>query len=294
MKRSTQYCPNYSATLVANDAHGNYVYRARCKVWTCDYCAQINRNIWQARIINHLAENIEEAWHFVTLTLLGEDHNGLVSSVAIWRKIWDALMKRVRRMAKKAAVKLQYIRVFEPHQDGTLHVHMLINYAPADNKEIKRYNRMKKRYDTVWNSDTLSEHLLELGLGYIYDWQPISAEIKETSDSAEEQAVRISGYITKYLTKTIQSVIVQANKQHKLRLRAVQTSQSWWNFEKTTNEMEFERGVLMIDDYLSAVAQSRENYDLNLRDHIEIEDFYEEQHYPNKFSDLADIADNLE
>ncbi len=294
MKKQLGYCPNYSATLVASDVQGNYVYRARCKMWTCDYCATINRNIWQARIINHIVGNISEAWHFVTLTLLGEDHNGLAESVATWRKIWDALMKRIRRMAKKADVKLQYIRVFEPHKDGTLHVHMLINFAPSDNKQITRYNRVKKRYDTVWNSAALSEHLLDLGLGYIYDWQPINSDIISTSESDEHAAIRIAGYITKYLTKTIQSVIVRANKQHKLRLRAIQTSQNWWDFEKTTSELEFERGVLMIEDYLSAVAQNRENYDLNLRDHIEISDFYDEPHYPNKFSDLADIADDLE
>ena len=120
-----RYCPNFSGILCANDGANNLlVSRARCKQWNCPYCAVINANIWRARIIEHIKNHAKEQWFFVTLTASAMTRS-LSQSAYTLRKAWDKLRKLIHKY--KTVEKLHYVRIFEPHKDGAMHIHMMIN-----------------------------------------------------------------------------------------------------------------------------------------------------------------------
>lgn len=280
-----RYCSRYGAVLVASGDTGNFVYRTRCKMWACPYCAEVNRRNWQARIINHI-KAVGGAWYFVTFTLESKDHQGLVYSLMMWRNVWNAFMQAIRRMTKD---KLHYIRVFEQHKDGTLHVHMLINFAPSDLEKRKFWNKRKKKYDVVWQSQAIDDVLARFGLGRVYTWLYVTPSDAKT---LEEAAVRVSGYVTKYLTKQNVEIIEQVSKHEGLRIRSIQTSQGWWNFEKDFSELEWQVRLLHIYEFEQSEEAGLYSYDINKDEQIEIEDFHEESYYPNKWSDIADRAND--
>lgn len=275
-----KFCPTYGMVLNGEHAeNGNlYVARTRCKQWNCPYCAVVNKNVWMYRIIKHVLNGKVKHWYFWTLTLLGDDHKGLVHSLVIWRDTWDKLMKRIRRDLGK----VQYVRVFETHQDGTLHIHMLCDKTYGD--VVQRGTDENKRH----HSDKLQTHLDSLNLGYIHDIKPIVTSY----GGNEGNAINVASYATKYMTKDLQSDVRQALKAHGFaRVRMIQTSQKWYDDKPDTSDIAWSKGALQYATYRAKPAES-EAIDVTYNEDIEHEDFYEYTHYPNRIVDLLHQAQN--
>lgn len=182
--------------------------RLRCKSWQCSYCAKENRRLWAAHLRKRLPR-VSSNWWFVTLTaheLTRTPENSLENI----RSNIDRLFKRLRRVYEK----LDYVRVYEVHQKGAFHAHLVISglstrvqkhtarngvhyWRPAlaesgkGNLSIRTYFRRTAR---------------SLGMGYMVDVQAVH----------DLQAV--TRYIVKYLTKEAQNFQVKG-------LRRVQTTQ---------------------------------------------------------------------
>lgn len=140
----------------------------RCKQWQCQYCADVNRKMWRASIIdtlNRLGDGENSVWSFITLTSR-KDMRGFEKSEKCLKHGWKKLYDRMRRRYGKQP----YIKVYEMHQDKTLHIHALVRGA------------IEKR----WLKDTS----VAVGMGYMVDCQHIDGH-----------AGYVAAYVTKYMTK---------------------------------------------------------------------------------------------
>lgn len=276
-----RFCPRYSTSLTACDDRGYLIYKARCKQWDCPFCALVNMRIWRARIMGEVERDErmgkDTKWYFWTLTLDGKDHTGL-SSIKVWRKSWQKLMKRIKRNLGK----FRYVRVFEPHKSGTLHVHMLTDRAYEDLK--KKGNHPNCRYE----SGVLSAHLKDLKLGRIHDIK----EIVTSYDSENGRARNVSAYVTKYMTKDIQSDMrFKLKESGNGRVRLIQTSAKWYNQKpENHNNLDWDNRALSITEY-EFLGRGDRARDIAQDRNITIDDFYDHDHYPNQTSDTIDIAD---
>lgn len=165
-----QICKNFRAILKADDMDTGdmLVARTRCKKWTCDYCAERNRRVWRARIINAVTE-VGGHWQFLTVTA-HENWRGETASLRNIRNNIDRLQKRIMRKVRKTDTG-HYVRVLEKHKDNSVHVHYMLQ-GKITNKWLK-------------------DNARECGLGY-------QAKVIDMKHGGGAGA-----YITKYMTKDI-------------------------------------------------------------------------------------------
>lgn len=131
MTKKHKFCPNFAIVLTTQEPKTdvNNLWRARCKDWTCAYCAEMNRKMWRRYLTGKLNTLPLSAlkWSFSTLTLPDYIHEAesefdrLFGSIRFIRLQWDKTMKT----AKREYGKFEYIRVLESHKSGALHVHLL-------------------------------------------------------------------------------------------------------------------------------------------------------------------------
>lgn len=276
------FCPSYSVALTAEN-NGNYkIYKPRCKRWSCKYCAIENRKIWRGRIMSEIESTPAiKTWYFWTLTLVGKDHNGLLHSLDVWREAWHKLRKRIVR----ALGKLRYVRIFEMHKDGTLHIHMLADKTYDDIETIPARGKAKKRHE----SPKLRQQLIKLGLGYIHDIKPITTENIEENGIARN----ISAYAVKYMTKDSMSFARLTIKESGSTLRLISTSHKFYNKNDKDTDDIWLKNPLFKTSYL-AMPPKKTAKDISTDRKVTIDDFHGYDHYPNRTSDLIDIADMLD
>lgn len=288
------YCPNFRASVTTNDDKGNIlIYRPRCKKWDCPYCAVQNAKLWRYRLMLECEKTTQNVWFFWTITLDAPDHkteSPHIHSLQVWRDNWDKLMKRIRRDMKPYSKKIRYVRVFETHKSGVLHVHMLTDIAYNDIKEVQQWNSHTRDFDIVWRSDSLAGHLSELGLGDIHDVRPIITENEVDNGVARN----VSAYVTKYLTKDIQSDVRRLLKDGGMgRVRMIQTSQKFGEVPKFEGEFDWRLGGVhkIVHDALPLGNFAK---DISRDVVVDDSDFYNFDMYPNRDSDNAWVADIIE
>lgn len=275
-----RYCTRINIALKAYESGNVLMYRPRCKQWSCPYCAKVNAEIWQARIMNEIADGGTEQWFFWTLTLDGKDHNGdTIESLLKWREVWDTLMKRIKRDHKK----MRYVRIFETHKDGTLHVHMLTDSGYAD--IVKKHEGDGR---DNYTSETLKKHLTELGLGWRHDIRPL-----ETANTPKG-VKKVAKYVIKYMTKAIQGRVRKLLKDADMsRVRMIQTSQKWFNEKQLDPSLLWSREPLFLSEFENLPKQNTAS-DITRNRTIEKEHFYDSGTYPNRISDTIDASEEYE
>lgn len=195
------FCPNFSGLLLADDGTSKVlVARVRCKQWDCPHCAQLNRAVWKARLI-HGINMIDSDWSFWTITA-HQKMRGYDSSLISLRGAWGKLYHRLKRKFGG----FSYARVYEPHYDGSLHIHVISTITWPDLKTGKRPNGKEFSYSR-WLKDTMPA----CGGGY-----------QTGAKNIDGHAGYVAGYVVKYMTKE-----VSAFKKARGRLRRIQTSQKW-------------------------------------------------------------------
>lgn len=167
-------CENFSGIISADDIERQVTYLAnvRCKMWTCGFCAWKNAAVWRAHIIdtiNRLDDPLRQ-WTFATLTS-HRKMRGPDASLKCIREGWKKLYDRIKRKYGKSR-KVEYIRVWEKHADGSYHCHVIFSC------------HVKKKW--------LKNNAAECGMGYMADVQLITGH-----------AGRVAAYITKYMTKAL-------------------------------------------------------------------------------------------
>ena len=271
-----QYCPNYSVSISALDTEKKtrYVLRTRCKQWDCEYCAPKNMREWRYRIMATIEKRdadivppyAYDQWYLWTLTLSPRYHqNGSTSdSLQQWRKHWNKLMGKLRYNLGK----FMYIRVFETHKSGVLHVHMLANRTFDDIQQIIEYDEEQNK-NIRHNSAKLRAIMLSYGLGTIHDIKPVNT----TNFDDNGNARNVSAYVTKYLTKEIQSSVrSELRKKDFTHVRMIQTSHGWEQITKQS-EYEWQVGRITYAQYDNELREGVQTYDLNYSRVVEAMDF---------------------
>lgn len=101
--------------------------KVRCGMWSCPECAIHNSKKWVGRIIDGCNNLDAKNWYLATIT--ADEKWRKASSLVNIRRNWHKLRKRMSRMAKKQGEKLFYVRVWEHHDDGSYHMHVITNVA---------------------------------------------------------------------------------------------------------------------------------------------------------------------
>lgn len=257
------YCKNFKAILTAIDTSKStrLIVRTRCKMWSCPYCAEKNRNIWRAKIIDHINKNKDLSWSWFTLTSHSKKR-GVKQSLKNLRGAWDTLMKRIKR--KYASIgKIHYCRVFERHKDGSYHLHCIISLHWDSLKIRKSKDKKETSYD-AW----LSKQAKDVKLGYY----------THAANFDGQHAGYIAGYVTKYMTKLSPEFSAELG-----RVRHIQTSQVWSkNDEKNELAWDIKHGYYeknMIDD----INARMKVLDLQTGLYITFDEFEDTYVYPPEF-----------
>lgn len=253
------YCKNFQAVLTTTDKNGNtLVTRTRCKQWTCSYCATVNRNIWNARIIDHINKKGGK-WSWFTITAHSKAR-GVDRSLKSLRGAWDKLIKRMKRKYGK----FDYVRVFEAHKDGSYHCHAIASFHFDDIKIRKQRDGKEVKY-----SQWLSETAKELKIG----WYTHADDIEE---------LHHGGYVASYVTKYI---VKLSPEQHSEigRIRHIQTSQGWGKLVNETDyTWELKTGVY-VNDLMDAIDHGKSIVDINTGEKLTYDNFIDTYIYPPEF-----------
>lgn len=202
-------------------------------------------------------------WSFWTITLpswihkLETEEKRTVASLQKIRDSWDKFMKWMKRQYGK----FEYVRVFETHESGVLHVHFLASFhVPPEDFRIANKGK-KNQYG--YSSET-KKVTVGYGLGKMH-----SVENLPIGDFA-----RTVGYVTKYMTKEDDFVTKYLSK---MRVRRIQTSRKIGAVPKGKSEYEW---VLTPSVHIYEIKDGLEVFDLNRGKIIKEDDFEGEHHYP--------------
>jgi len=150
------------------------MFNPRCKLWSCPYCAEMNKDFWvhQAARGSIILTSEGHSLQFVTLTSRG--YTTPVTSVLYFKTNWPKLRKRAERLTKAwhpfTHINWAYFLVPERHKSGVLHAHLIA----ATHLNGERW----------WKTNAY-----QTGMGYIADVQEmVSPE-------------RVAYYVSKYLHK---------------------------------------------------------------------------------------------
>jgi len=161
-----------------------------CKMWNCEACGARNARKWIAKIING-CNKLGGQWSFLTLTAHKSKRKS--ASISNLRKGWKLLYNRILATMGGHAENLSYAKVFEQHENGAFHLHILINICLG----------------TRWAKDNSAS----CGMGYMADWHEV------------DNAGQIAGYIAKYSLKNAN--IARGGIEWPKGLRRIETSRNW-------------------------------------------------------------------
>jgi hypothetical protein len=143
------------------------LFRPRCKLWSCPYCAQVNTNLWAVRAYFGAQAYAEGGITISFLTLTS--HEKLTPQQAMW--VFPRAWKKLSQRARRAADQFSYLMVPEKTKKGVIHVHAIETSCLG----------------TEWWSDNARAS----GMGYKSD----ESEVRTSQGSA--------AYVVKYLSKSL-------------------------------------------------------------------------------------------
>lgn len=249
------YCPRYKAVLLGVMSDGALLSRARCKMWDCEYCAEINKRIWQARILKHIhSEDTPENWSFITITSSSKKRTPLATLTNLTGG-WTKLIQRIRRKFGNP----HYVRIFQPHKDKAIHMHALISVHWDDIKSAKTPQGREYNY-SVW----LRRACRETGLG----WAGSAENIKAGAAGA-------AAYATRYMTREVAEIA-----KIKPKTRVIQASQDFADtkLKKTGNWSLIDK--LTYHEFRLIINQSQTLTDLATGKQVTSDDYLELDYYP--------------
>jgi len=182
------YCENFKGILRAYDdtTKTRLLSVARCKQWSCEYCAVKNKQIWRARILEYIANNKDRDYSWFTLTAHENTHKRWDRQKATHYNLIHGFSKIMKRIRRKFGNDVFYVRIFETHKSGALHLHCILSIHFTD---IVTRNKGKKSQYT--DSNWLRKSARLCGVGYM----------THASNIESEKWFSVAGYITKYMTK---------------------------------------------------------------------------------------------
>lgn len=207
------YCKRLKGILLSHDFRNGFItlVRISCKMWNCPCCANKNARNWRAYLLDTFNKRFgHEAWCFMTITANKEAHGvGPEMTIRNLQQIWKPLYDRLRRRYKK---RLEYVRIFERHESGCYHMHILINCGLEYDKHafvIRSKDDELRHPECNWLSDTCAE----LGGGWRVHIRRVWDDAKRSSNVG-----LVVGYILKYMGKGLGGMLFPKHQ------RRIQTS----------------------------------------------------------------------
>lgn len=260
-------CPRFTKILLGHMSDINLLSRARCKMWDCEYCAEINKRIWQAKILKHLhSEETPNDWSFITITSSSKRRTPLATLTNL-RGSWPRIIQRLRRKFTDP----QYIRILEQHKDGAIHLHALISVVFDDVKQAKTPQGKQYSY-----SPQFRRICRECGAGWAGSVEHLNRGF-----------IQASGYVTKYMTKDIANIAKIAPK-----IRAIQASQ---DFAKTKLDKKGSWSViegLTYHEFNLILKSGNPIFDVQTQKFVTSDDYIESDIYP--LPETVSRPDNLD
>lgn len=193
------FCKNFSGVAITatDDDIPALLMRLRCKQWSCEFCAEKNRQQWKRHIIERVAE-MGGDWIFITITANAKAHKSgktVENLKSAWKKLYDRLRYKFEGQ------KLEYVWIYERHtsedkrgaQKTRYHIHAILRASIAgDNK----YNAAKEYFYHPEMHNWLKDNAAACGAGYMCH----AVKIQDNS------AGFVAGYIVKYMTKDAQDL----------------------------------------------------------------------------------------
>jgi len=195
--------------------------KGACKMWDCPECGARNAKTWIAKIINGV-NRIGGTWAFLTLTAHRKQRG--IKSVPNIRDGWKKFYNRILAHEGKTAKDIYFAKVWEQHEDGTYHLHILINLCLG----------------TRWAKDNASG----VGLGYQADWREVP------------NAGMVAGYVAKYTLKN--SSVSRGGISWPKGLRRIETTRNWPELPKFVEKSEWAWIVFTSEEFQNHMAEPYE------------------------------------
>jgi len=256
------YCQNLHMIAIGDTPREGkrIVVRLRCKMWTCEYCAETNRKMWRAKLIHHIHE-VQGDWCWWTLTA-HRYARGEQRSLANLRKAWDTLIKRMKR--KYGA--FSYARIYEQHEDKSYHIHAISSFHFDD---------------IAWRIDSKTGEKTSYSRGLKKDAEDTSLGYYTHAANIETVEVH-AGYVASYITKYIVKLSPEL-KQEFGRVRHIQTSQNWIVKDfSSVDSWQVTHGIYH-DDVIGALVDKYEFIDVRNGHVVKLDDYADTYIYPPDF-----------
>jgi len=263
---SSNICPrfhNVATTIIDKTGkRTRLLIRLGCRQWQCPVCYKRNRELWRHHLMKKVSE-IGGAWSFWTITMPSHLHKLATPekrakfSLFRIRDNWDRFMKFLKRKYGK----FEYVRVFETHESGCLHIHFLASFHVPDDDYRTAHKGTMKEYSY---SASLKDVIF-----LAYNFGKMHSVINLPSDDFAKAV----GYATKYMTKEDDFVTKFLGK---LRVRRIQTSRKIGAVPKSKNEYEWS----IVSGVSSWENRDVPTFDLNRKRMIEKKDFEGGTWYP--------------
>ena len=263
---SAKICPRFHnvATTVI-DKSGNktrLLIRLGCKQWQCPVCYKRNRDLWRHHLMKKISE-LGGSWSFWTITMpkwihkaSNEEKRAKLSLIRI-RDNWDKFMKFMKRKYGK----FEYVRVFETHESGALHMHFLASFHIPDDDYRTAHKGTKEEY----SYSASMKDVIKVNYNF--------GEMHACLNLPDNDFAKTVGYVTKYMTKEDDFV---AKYLGRMRVRRIQTSRKIGAVPKNNSVYEWSI-VHGVSKYENAEIQT---FDLNRSKVLKSEDFEGGSWYP--------------
>lgn len=258
-------CVNFRAIIVDLSENDQwYMARIRCKMWSCDGCAQINKSRWRAHLIDKINKiGTFDRWWFVTVTAHRKAHKAKaqIATINNMQRGLKTLYDRMRRIVEKGTDKLEYVRVYEPHKTKKFHAHLIIRAT---------FTKSTGEYDKKGNDKGLTrwfkDNCAECGLGYQASAKPITSK-------RGVHAGFVVAYVTKYMTKSLQGEFAFPKG-----LRRIQCSSGFGALDERESQFTWTMKSGIYEDEVIG----RKVTDLNLQRDVTTDDFEDSDIYPSE------------
>lgn len=170
-------CPNTKNIFVFGvnqEQKSALIFHPRCKLWSCDFCAELNKEYWIAQASRGAIIITSEGRELQFVTLTSRGYTTPNSSLWFFKQNWPKLSRRIKyhtaKDSEKSGAEWAYFLVPERHKSGIAHFHLLAATS-------------------IGSASLWKKHAFASGFGYIKDVQN------------DITPARVVDYVTKYLHK---------------------------------------------------------------------------------------------
>jgi len=125
-------CPNTKSITVFGKNHEQrkaILFNPRCKQWSCDFCAELNKDYWIHQATRGTLLLLQEGQQIQFMTLTSQGYTTPNSSVYFFKQNWPKMRKRLQRITEEwkpfTGINWGYFLIPERQESGRLHCHIL-------------------------------------------------------------------------------------------------------------------------------------------------------------------------